>query len=261
MYPHHEEAIGNVTAKLSKDPEVLAVLIGGSIAHGFATPASDVDIMIVVADEDQARRAASGAMHYYETESCTYEGGYIDGKYICPGFLAKVAEYGSEPARFAFHGARIAFSRLDGLAGNLAAAARYPAERKDENIKRFYAQLEAWHWYCHEAIKHRNDYLLGVSLSNLVLFGGRLILAHNETLYPYHKWFLRVLDGVESKPAGFRDLLDGVLARKDAASVEAFYEAVAKFTDWGCAGMSWPVQFMADSELTWLEGKAPVGDV
>ncbi|MEO8355329.1 MAG: nucleotidyltransferase domain-containing protein [Chloroflexota bacterium] len=52
MYPHHTQSIQNVTDYFQRDPQVIALLLGGSIAHGFETPTSDVDIMILVSDED-----------------------------------------------------------------------------------------------------------------------------------------------------------------------------------------------------------------
>jgi hypothetical protein len=35
---HHQDTIRNVTAKLEKDPEILALMTSGSIAHGFQKP-------------------------------------------------------------------------------------------------------------------------------------------------------------------------------------------------------------------------------
>ena len=50
MYPHHAESIQNVGAFFEQDTEVLALLLGGSIAHGFAGPTSDVEVMLVISD-------------------------------------------------------------------------------------------------------------------------------------------------------------------------------------------------------------------
>jgi len=58
MYPHHAQSIQNVIDYFQRDPEVIAVLLAGSIAHGFQTPASDVDILILVSDEEYKRRVA-----------------------------------------------------------------------------------------------------------------------------------------------------------------------------------------------------------
>ena len=49
MYPHHSQTIQNVKEYFQREPEVQALLLSGSIAHGFHTPTSDVDIMIFFA--------------------------------------------------------------------------------------------------------------------------------------------------------------------------------------------------------------------
>jgi hypothetical protein len=158
--------------------------------------------MMIVPDEDHQERLRTNRTAFFNLDLCTYPGGYVDGKFISRGFLEAVKAKGSDPARFAFKDARILFARLEGLDGLLGEITRYPEEQQAERFRRFYAQVEAWHWYCSEAVKRQNDYLLNLAVSKLILFGGRLLLAHNHLLYPYHKWFLRVLETAPEKPAG-----------------------------------------------------------
>ena len=201
MYTHHNQSIQNVKQYFQRDPEVLALLLSGSIAHGFQSPTSDVDLMIFVSDEDYQKRFKTGQLHFFNTDLCIYEGGYADGKYLSVNFVKQVLEKGSDPARFAFQGSQVLFSRMEEFEEDICRIAEYPFSEKAERIKRFYAQFEAWHWYCGEASRKENRYLLGTSVSKLILFGGRLILTHNEMLYPYHKWFLEVLEGAIEKPS------------------------------------------------------------
>src|SRR5215216_7699719 len=109
MFEHHEAAIARVVEKFSVDPSILAILLGGSIAHGFETATSDVDIMLVVSDHELADRSARFATTFSDVELAGYEGGYIDVKYVSPGFIIEVGARGSEPSRFAFAGARVLF--------------------------------------------------------------------------------------------------------------------------------------------------------
>lgn len=261
MQPYHSQSIRNVTEYFQRDPEVLALLLGGSIAHGFETPSSDIDILILVSDQDHKKRAEENRLHFFNKDLCTYEGGYVDGKYLGLGFLEQVRQKGSEPARFAFAGSRVLFSRVDGLAEEICGIAEYPAAEKVERIKRFYAQFEAWHWYCLEALRLNNHYLLGTAVSKFILFSGRLILAQNELLYPYHKWFLRVLEGAKQKPEGLLDCIHQLNSAPTAENVESLYEKVKNFQPWIEGEFSWPTQFMFDSELNWLGGKSPVDDL
>ena len=261
MHSHHTESIQRVTDYFQRDPEVLALLLGGSIAHGFETASSDVDIMIFVSDEDYQKRFKQNQIHFFNRELTTYEGGYVDGKYSTQSFVKQVAEKGSEPARFAFAGAQILFSRIDGFDEMICTAAQYPLADKVARIQRFYAQFEAWHWYCGEALRLENQYLLGTSVSKYILFSGRLILAHNELLYPYHKWFLRVLDQAKERPANLLESIHRLNNSSTTENIEELYEMVKSFHPWIEGDFNWPTQFMLDSELNWMDAKTPIDDL
>ena len=261
MHPHHRQAIERVTEHFRGDPEVQALLLGGSIAHGFESPESDVDLLIVVSDRDYEARLQSGALQFWTAEGCDWQGGYAEGKYVGPAFLARVAASGSEPARFAFQDARVLLSRLEGLDELLAAIARYPSEGKAARIARFQAQFEAWHWYAHEGLKRGDRYLLGMALAKTVLFGGRMVLAHNERLYPYHKWFLRVLEEAPDRPPDLLERIAAVHAEPSQASLLALWATVKNFRAWEGGERPWPLQFLLDSELNWQGGATPVDDL
>jgi hypothetical protein len=261
MQPHHIQSIQNVSDYFQRDPEVLALLLAGSIAHGFETPTSDVDILIIVSDEDYKRRARDKQIHFFNMDLCTYQGGYVDGKYLSINFLQAVKQSGGEPARFAFMGSQILLNRVDGLAQQLKQIVQYPYAEKSDRIKRFYAQFEAWHWYCQESLRLKNSYLLRTSISKFILFSGRLILAHNELLYPYHKWFVRVLASATEKPDGLMESIQQLNDTPTAEAIESLYSKVKTFQPWIEGEFSWPTQFMFDSELNWLDGKTPVDDL
>lgn len=261
MLQHHKDTIQKITNKLKARKDILGILVCGSIAHGFEAPTSDVDLMLLVSDSDHRKRLETGDIHYFETDSCTYESGYIDGKYISRAFMKQVAEQGSEPARFAFKGAFTTHSRVEGISELINEITRYPVEIKDKNINRFYAQFEAWKWYCEEALKQNNLYLLNHSISNFVLFSGRLILATNEELYPYHKWFLKVLEQVKEKPSGLMTTIQSLLKVPNKKHINTLYQIIKDFRDWGGSEHNWPVMFMKDSELNWMNGCVPVGDL
>lgn len=261
MHPHHHQTIQNVKEYFQRDPEVLALLLSGSIAHGFESPTSDVDILIFLPEQGYRKRFQAGQVTFFNTELSTYEGGYVDGKYLSLSFLKQVADKGSEPARFAFEGSQILFSKAAGFEEEIRRIVAYPLAEKAERIQRFSAQLEAWHWYCGEALKQGNGYLLGTAVSKLILFGGRLILAHNEMLYPYHKWFLKVLERAKEKPSDFMACLQALAQAPTAENVEAFYQTVKTFQPWSQNPYGWGAQFMLDSELNWLDGKTPVDDL
>lgn len=261
MYPHHDESIRRLTEYFRTVSDAEALILGGSIAHGFASPGADIDVMIVVADGDYDERLRDGRLQFFDNQVCTYEGGYIDGKYISPSVLRTLADRGSEPARFAFQDARVLLSRMDGLERLLEEVTRYPAAQKHDRMRRFYAQFEAWHWYAGEGLKLNDRYLLGASVAKLVLFGGRLILAHNELLYPFHKWFLTVLERAPDRPVDLMERIAHLHADPSAETITAFYQTVAGFRAWEMPETGWPNQFMLDSELNWLSGTTAIDDL
>ncbi|MHA7964244.1 nucleotidyltransferase domain-containing protein [Paenibacillus sp. CAU 1782] len=261
MFAHHQQAIETVTFKLKEREEVLGVIAGGSVAHGFANESSDIDLMIVVSNDKYKELVNKGDLHYYERDSTPYEGGYVDGKYTCESLIREVAERGSEPARFAYKDGIVTYSEIDGLQELVRKAALYPVHEKGEKLEKFYAQLEAWKWMFDEGLKRNEIYLMDHAAAHVVLFAGRLILAHNEALYPFHKWFMRVLDGVEGKPDGLIPLMEQTLRHKTKENIDALFDSVASYREWPKPEKGWPVRFMLDSELMWRTGHVPVADM
>ena len=262
MYNHHKIAIETITNKLKLREDVIGIIIGGSVAHGFANENSDIDLMLILSDEDYEKALKTGNINYYETEATPYEGGYVDGKCTSIDYIKNTAAEGSEPARFAFKDAFVSYSKIDGLEQLVKDASSYPVERKQENMEKFYAQFEAWRWYYYEGMKRNDEYLINISISNYVLFAGRLILAYNETLFPYHKWFMRVLEGVNNKPDNLIAYMNDVLKSKSGESVELLYNSIVNFQTWNSSDQHWCIKFMQDSELNWMKGMdcVPVSD-
>lgn len=262
MEPHHAATIRNLVAEFERDPSVLALLLGGSLAHGFAKPDSDVDVAIVISAADLHQRRQGGKLHYNNRTLCTYPG-YIDGKYLDVDFLRLVAERGSDAARYAFQDARILFSRIDGLENLLAEIVRYPAGQIAARTARFTAQLLAWRWYYSEAIRQKNDYLIHLALQKITLFSCRIVLAQNALLYPYHKWLLRVAESAPRKPAGFPGNIKQLLTDHSWEKVDAYCRGILDFAgvSFAEADAIWPTRFMKDTELTWMTGEPPIDDL
>ena len=261
LLEHHRATIERATKRLRARDDVRAVLVGGSIAHGFAIASSDVDLLIVVDDAAWERRLAQGDVTELDLDSPTYEGGYVDMKYTSVAFIRDVAARGSEVARFAFDGAIVAWSSVDGVEAELQAAARYPREEQSDRIRAFHAQLEYWRWMFGESDRSRNAYVKTLAAPQVVLFAGRLVLAHNGVLYPGYKWLLRVLRDVDEQPAGLLPAVEAVMAAPDKENVEELFAQVTTWRDWGVADQHWGTKFMLDTELAWLDGRPSVGDL
>ncbi len=260
MRPQHQRTVDRLVAHFEPDPAFTALVVGGSIARGWERDDSDVDVLLVASDEEFDRRRKERAFHYYTTEFCDYPGGYVDGKIVDLGFLREVAGRGSDPARAAFVGAILAYSRLPEIAGLLERIPVYPEAQHRDRLQSFYAQMLVWQWYAGEAEKRGDRYLLLRSCSELVLFGGRLILAHNRLLYPYHKWFMQELERAPEKPAGLLAIARELLASPGKGAADRFVQCILDFADWEKPAEGWPGRFMEDTEWAWRRGAAPLGD-
>jgi predicted nucleotidyltransferase len=262
MEKHHADSIDNLVQEFRHNPKILALLLGGSLAHGFARPDSDIDVSIIVSAEEMAAFRQGGRLHYNNRTLCTYDG-YIDGKYIDLDFLRLVAARGNDPIRYAFEGARVLFSRLPDLEPLLADIVRYPVAEKSDRKLRFAAQLLAWRWYYSEGVRQANAYLITLALQKLTLFTCRLVLTENEMLYPYHKWMRRVTLSAPRQPAGLDDRLDELLQDHSWALVDRHAREVLAFVglDFAACDATWPTYFMRDSELRWMTGEPAIDDL
>jgi predicted nucleotidyltransferase len=260
MYPHHQQTIQRLTEHFRTDPNFVALIIGGSIVKGWALENSDVDFVLVATDEEYARRTASRQYGYFSRDFSDYPDGYVDGKIIDLNFLREVADHGSEPARAAFVNAYATFSRSPEVETLLPRIAVYPEAEREMRMRAFYNEVLLLNWFVTEAQKRGNRYLLMRSVADLVLFGGRFILAHNRILYPYHKWFMRVLEDAPVKPANFMELTHALLAEPDVHTARAFTDAIIEFGGWGENLGEAGVHFMEEREWNWRGQKPPIHD-
>jgi hypothetical protein len=260
MFPHHARAIARLTEEVRKDPRYLALIVGGSIAKGRERPDSDVDLVLVATDAEFARRLDAGDIQYLNTDIADWPGGYAAGKIVDRQFLVDAADHGSEPARSAFAGARIAYSRLPDLAEIIARIPVYPEAERPGKMASFFSQVVTLNWFVPEAEKRADPYLLAWACSNLVLFGGRLILAHNRILFPYHKWFMYELRRAPDRPADLVERAEALLARPGKETAQAFRDCVIGFRDWGVTHRQAFARFIIENEWNWRAGRPPLGD-
>lgn len=260
LLPQHERLIARACERFSPDPDLLALVVGGSVAHGLAAPESDLDVMLVYSDAAAEARHEQGRLTIFDDTLADYEGGYLDGKVISPSFIDEVALHGSEPARWAFEDALVAFSRVDGIEKRIAAAATYPEQERDEKLRDFIAHVMLMGWFMPEAEKRHDRYLASFAASRLALYAGRTVLALNHLLYPHHKWFLWQLERAPRKPGDLLAQIDALLAAPNSETAGPLAASVTAF-----AGLEMPMseavsRFMRRSEWNWRDGRPPLED-
>lgn len=258
---HHQRAINRLVDTYQDDSRFRAIIIGGSVAKGLARDDSDVDFMIVATDEEFQKRLATRDLFINRRDLCDYDGGYVDGKIISLPFLERLAVDGNEPSRAAFEGAFAAYSHAPELAALLARIPVYPNAGHDERVKTFYSMAFIQHWLMHEAERHGNRYTMARAASQLALFAGRLILAHNRRLFPYHKWLPAALNAAPEKPSDFMMHFDALVREPNGVHAKALFESVRGYRDWGVDDLAAYTWFMTEVEWSWMSGVTPLEDL
>lgn len=77
-----------------------------------------------------------------------------------------------------------------------------------------------------------NPFLLSQRSYFIALFAGRLVLLHNDMLYPGSKQFLAQLEKAPEKPKDFLKLIQALLKEPTIANGEAVIDSVLQFTSW-----------------------------
>ena len=257
---HHQRAIDRLADAYRDDPRFRGVIIGGSVAKGYARDDSDVDFLIIATDVAFAQHRAARDLFINRTDLCDYDGGFVDGKIINLAFLEDVAKKGNEPSRAAFQGAFAAYSHIPDLDTLLQRIPVYPEAGHDERIRAFYCMAFIQHWLFHEAERHGNRYTLTRAASQLALFSARLILAHNRRLFPYHKWLPRALEAAPEKPDDLMACFDDLLNEPCGDHATTLFERVRAFQDWGVSDLEAYTWFMTDVEWSWMSGRTPIED-
>ncbi|MCX7821106.1 MAG: nucleotidyltransferase domain-containing protein [Brevinematales bacterium] len=261
MYKHHEDSLNNFIKKYSENKEVLAILLCGSLAHGYGREDSDIDLILIVTDDEYEKRKKENKLTFVEFDICTYKGGYIDCKVVNLDFLSLVAEKGSDPARYAFKDVKIIFSKIMGLEEIISEICKFQIDKKEERRLRFVSQLFAWKWFYWEAETKDNTYLKYLALQKVILFSTRIILNENNILFPFHKRMFDELKKAENKPINIEQQIESLLKLHDTEKVNYFCKTITDFFNINESNINWAFQFMIDNELNWLNHEAPIDDL
>lgn len=227
MHKHHQESINNLVCMFSNNPDVLAIILGGSIAKGKEKINSDIDAMVILEDNAYERYVSSNKLAECIFDHCTYENGYFDLKYFNKDYLVKASESGSEPTRYSFTGARCIHSLDEEINTLIREIPVYPIQLKQEKILSFYSALALNNFFFWDEAHKRDDRYLKMRVaSDIVLFGLRLVLAYNNRLFPCHKWLLSAVEEVPNKPEGIIQKVNTFLESLTDESKDIFINSV-----------------------------------
>lgn len=253
MYNHHEESIKIMTDYFKKQEDVIALILGGSVAKGMERPDSDLDAMVVVTPGRYERHMAEGTLSECIYGWCTYEGGYFDVKYITKHFLEAAARAASEPTRNAFVSSRVLFTRDEDITGYVRQIPLFQQKEKDDKMLSFYSDLSLNYNYFWK-ICRPSGYMKLHTAAEIIYACCRMVLQINETLFPSNRRLEETAARAANKPEGFMELCREF---EDSLSDEACDRLVDAFLKW----LPYPVpqelsavlsRYEADFEQWWL---------
>ena len=258
MQDHHRRAAEKAVARLREEPDVRLVLLAGSIAKGQERADSDVDLIAVTTDEGYAERLDRGAAAFLWTDLADWAGGYVEGRYLSRGFVLAAAERGSEPTRWSFTGVSPLWGEDAEVLQALPCIPRYPEETREKRLDAFFAQLTlCHHYFWKEGVRRCDPYLKAWAQVQIVLFAGRLVLAHDRVLFPNQKRLMEALATCPSKPPNFEWLAERVLAG-DLPAGEELYGAIRTLI--GPREADLISRFEQDVEMSWFTGAHDVAE-
>ncbi len=156
-----------------------------------------------------------------------YEGGYFDLKYVSKPWLEAALTRASEPTRHSFIGNRVVWSRDPAIASLCAAIPAYQIAEQAEKIRTFHAALvlnAGYFWG--EVRKRPNDYWSIQVTSSVVYYGFRLVLAHNQRLFPCQKWLAQAVSSCGNAPVGIVELGQELSRTQSDAHKDRFVDAI-----------------------------------
>jgi hypothetical protein len=259
---HHDAAIERFVADARLDPDMLAVVVDGSVASGLERVDSDVDLVLIVTDEAFERALAADRMSYTVDGAGNggigYDHGYYDIKVATVGYLDLAAERGDDPVRAAFLHAKVVWSRIDGLPEKLARISTVPDAQWEQRMASHMAQVRLHGGYfLDQAYTLSNQYLLQHAVVHLVGAGGRALLALNRQLFQGQKYLERLVAELDRKPVGYETAAATVLTNPNPATANAYMTLLEDFYEWPLAPGTSLSRFVLDNELAWLFGTVP----
>jgi predicted nucleotidyltransferase len=260
MNARHKKAIAALVRLHGDDPNILALVICGSLAGGKAREDSDVDLCLVVTDEEFERVRAEEGCFYGSWDPSKFSGVEIDGKIVGKKFLQEAEVRASEPTRASFQSAYAEFSHdpeIDALIERIAA---YPESERAQKVKTFYAYTKHYRYVGEQAFELENDYLARRCVIEIVFAAARLALAHNRVLFPCDKSLFAALEECEDLPPGFASSSRRLLESPSLPALIDYYEKVSEYFSQYDFPDQERISLILENEWSWFSGLPSLGN-
>lgn len=225
MYKHHQQSISNLIEDYKKNKQLIGVVLIGSIARKSERKDSDIDIVLVITESWYQKLKSENKICEVRTDLCTYENGYHDIKYFTLKILKSIAEKGSEPARYAFTNAITLFSNEPELENIITKIPVFQESERLNKMLSFYSAFTLAHSYYWGESKN-NSYLKIKSISDIILFGLRLLLEDSRILFPSQKGLIKALEKLPYPTKHLIEVMEKFANNPDNDSLEVFKKVI-----------------------------------
>jgi hypothetical protein len=254
---HHDATIEGYVATVTDRPEVLGVVVVGSVARGTPREDSDVDVYLVVTDDayDQAR--AAGQIAAVSQDGVTYPGGYVDIKLASPGYLTTAIERADDPTRASFVGSQVSLDRTGKIADWISEIVTLPEQTWGRRVAAYRAQTRLYGGYFLKQADQLGDhFLLQHSAVHLALAAGRLALAKHRRFFSGQKYLTETLAELDL-PEQFTTAWRHVVAAPSAGIGQHLLDAIVAWLGPPEPFEAQLSRFISDNELAWLNSTIP----
>jgi predicted nucleotidyltransferase len=249
---HHAEAVERFVARSSQDPDVLGVVISGSLARGVERADSDIDLYLVVTEDRWNRALDINRLMYVDREDAGYEGGYFDIKLATLSYLDDAALRGDDPVRDSFAHAKVAFSRVPDLGERLARAAEVPEDQWRSRMASHIAQARLHGGYfLRNGVEHGDPLLTAHAAVHLATSSCRALLALNRVLFAGPKYLGSAVAGLADKPDGFDEAVAELVQRPTIEAGAVVLDLLENAAVWPLDSDGTLSTFILDNELAW----------
>ncbi len=261
MYEHHKQSIENLLIYFKDDNDVIAIVLGGSIAKCCERPDSDIDTIIVVTENKYIELEKSNKLVECIFGYCTYENGYFDVKYCTENYLKTLAKQGSEPSRNAFASSKCLFAKNTEIDDLIKQIPVFQKQEKEDKLLSFYSAFNLSYGYFWSVSKD-NIYLKLKAATDIVLFGLRLLLEENEVLFPCHKSLFQTISNLEDKPKDIIEKATLFLSTLTDNTKNDFVNSIVEFIDYYPPTDFSKVltRYVDDNELWWYKDRPVIAE-
>lgn len=259
MNENQKETIERLIGCATNDETILGLILCGSLARGTETDESDVDVIVVVTD-DRFRREQTDKNFFwgtdFDSEDLPIE---VDGKVVPKCFLRESLRSGNESIRSTLFHSKMIYTCDQDLEEMLRSFSGSFNGDKLENIRKFYALMKSSRFSA--GVDKGNLLFVQKCIFDTVYFACRLLLAHNDILFPCVKNLYKEIENCTKIPEGFVEQMNDVLSTHSIEKLASFYKTVNEYLRQYHYDNRIRKGYVLENELFWFFGIKPYAEL